>query len=299
MPTLLLRFLSLSLLLCIFASASFAMTDAEWERRNAGLSRLPVRADHYAEDVCRIIAREAHRRNLPADFLARLIWRESLFEPDAVSPKGAQGIAQFMPGTARERGLADPFVPHEALQASAHLLSDLRDRFGNVGLAAAAYNAGPGAVTNWRAGNSELPFETQDYVVFVTGLPAADWEESTADHAIPAIGPAGDFANSCRKLVQRQLNPEPAVARGIWKKWGIVVAGHRSETRALKSFARAQNRFPSMLGGKEPFVVKKRNPAMGRSRIALVMIGADNRADAEKFCVQLRALGGACLVRKN
>ena len=53
-----------------------------------------------------------------------------------------------------------------------------------------------------------------------------------------------------------------------------------------------------MLGGREPFVVKKRN-AMGRSRIALVMIGADNRADAEKFCAQLRALGGACLVRRN
>jgi hypothetical protein len=294
-----LRFSCLSLLLCIFASAGLAMTDADWERRNAGLSRMPVRADHYAEDVCRIIAREAHRRNLPADFLARLIWRESLFEPDAISPKGAQGIAQFMPGTARERGLADPFVPHEALQASAHLLSDLRDRFGNVGLAAAAYNAGPGAVTKWQTGNYELPFETQDYVVFITGRPAGDWEESTADHTIPAIGPAGEFPASCQKLVQRQLNPEPALARGIWKKWGVVVAGHRSETRALKSFARAQNRFPSMLGGKEPFVVKKRNPAMGRSRIALVMIGADNRSDAEKFCAQLRALGGACLVRRN
>ena len=114
-----------------------------------------------------------------------------------------------------------------------------------------------------------------------TGRPAAEWEDSTAAHAIPTIGPAGAFPDSCQKLVQRQLNPEPAVPRGIWKKWGVVVAGHRSETRALKSFARAQNRFPSMLGGKEPFVVKKRNPAMGRSRIALVMIGADNRADAE------------------
>jgi len=275
------------------------MTDADWERRNSGASRHPVRADHYAEDVCRIIAREARRRQLPADFFARLIWRESLFEPDAVSPKGAQGIAQFMPGTARERGLADPFVPHEALPASAHLLSDLRDRFGNIGLAAAAYNAGPGAVTAWRAGNAGLPFETEDYVAFITGRAAIDWQESDAVHPIPPIGPAGEFPASCRKLVQRQLNPEPAVARGIWKKWGVVVAGHRSETRALKSFTRAQNRFPSLLGGKEPFVMKKRNPAMGRARIALVMIGADNRADAEKFCTQLRALGGACLVRRN
>src|SRR5262245_20226999 len=105
-----------------------------------------------------------------------------------------------MPGTARDRGLADPFVPHEALQASAHLLSDLRVRFGNLGLAAAAYNAGPNAVASWLAGNRELPFETQDYVVFITGRPAADWEDNKVDHPIPAIGPAGEFPASCRKL---------------------------------------------------------------------------------------------------
>ena len=154
------------------------MPDWQWERRNSGSSRLPVRADHYAEDVCRIIAREARRRVLPPDFLARLIWRESLFDPNAISPKGAQGIAQFMPGTARERGLADPFVPHEALQASAYLLADLRDRFGNLGLAAAAYNAGPNAVAKWRAGTNILPVETQDYVMFITGRAVDDWSRA-------------------------------------------------------------------------------------------------------------------------
>jgi Transglycosylase SLT domain len=283
---------------CLTGSG-WGMTDDEWERRNAGSSRLPVRADHYAEDICRIIAREARRRLLPPDFFARLIWRESLFGRAAVSPKGAQGIAQFMPGTARERGLADPFLPHEALQASAHLLSDLRDRLGNLGLAAAAYNAGLGAVAAWLAGSAKLPFETEEYVAFVTGRPAADWKVSTADYPIPAIGADGEFSSSCRRLASRKLNPEPAVTRGTWKPWGIVVAGNRSETIALRSFNEVQSQFPTLLAHQNPFVIKKLNPAMGRLRIAYVMIGADNRADAEKFCAKLRALGGACVVERN
>ena len=68
----------------------------------------------------------------------RLIWRESRFNPSAVSPKGAQGIAQFMPGTAGERGLLDPLNPVQALPKSAEFLAELRSQFGNLGLAAAA-----------------------------------------------------------------------------------------------------------------------------------------------------------------
>ena len=89
---------------------------------------------------------------LPAEFLTRLIWRESSFRAGAVSPAGARGIAQFMPGTAQERGLADPFDPEQAIPKAAHLLADLRRRFGNLGIAAAAYNAGPARVGDWLRG---------------------------------------------------------------------------------------------------------------------------------------------------
>jgi hypothetical protein len=293
------RFFSILVMLAFGAGTAFAMTDADWERRNAGSSRLPVRADHYADDVCRIIAREARRRVLPADFFARLIWKESLFSSGAVSPKGARGIAQFMPGTARDRGLADPFIPHEALQASAHLLSDLRDRFGNLGLAAAAYNAGPGAVAAWLAGTSGLPYETQDYVIYITGRPASEWQDRTANHPIPALAPNTSFRSACLRLAKRQLNPPSNLVQGVVKPWGVVVAGNRSETQAMRSYAEVKKQFPALLGGKEPFVMKKRNPSMGRARIAYVMIGADNRSDAEKLCARLRSAGGACLVEKN
>ena len=70
---------------------------------------------------------------------------ESNFNPFAVSPAGAQGIAQFMPATAAAYGLDDPFDAEAAIDAQAHLMSDLLGQFGSVALALAAYNAGPGA----------------------------------------------------------------------------------------------------------------------------------------------------------
>jgi Transglycosylase SLT domain len=112
-------------------------------------ARPPVEKPSVAEMLCSIVLTEARKQGLPESFFTRLIWRESLFDPKAVSPKGAQGIAQFMPGTARDRGLADPFLAGQALAASAHLLSDLRATFGNLGLAAAAYNAGADRVRNY------------------------------------------------------------------------------------------------------------------------------------------------------
>ena len=96
----------------------------------------------YVADVCSTIERAAGENRLDPNFLARLLWKESLFEPEAVSPAGALGIAQFMPDTARLRKLDDPFNPAKAIHASADYLRYLIDGFGNMGLAAVAYNGG-------------------------------------------------------------------------------------------------------------------------------------------------------------
>src|SRR5262245_61035532 len=121
------------------------------------------------------LAEAAASQDLPADFFARLIWQESRFKADAVSPAGAQGIAQFMPATARLRQLEDPFNPLEAIAKSALLLRDLRREFGNLGLAAAAYNAGSGRVRDWLVGRRPLPSETRAYVRLVTGRSVEEW----------------------------------------------------------------------------------------------------------------------------
>ena len=88
-----------------------------------------------ANTVCRALVQAATDNELPIEFFTRLIWQESRFNPGAVSPKGAAGIAQFMPRTAAERGLADPFEPLQALRESASYLRELRTTFrGNLGL---------------------------------------------------------------------------------------------------------------------------------------------------------------------
>lgn len=120
--------------------------------------------------ISALITQAAMNTGVPADFLLRLLKRESNLNPTAVSPKGALGIAQFMPATAAERGLADPFDPVQAIPKAAELLRDLRQRYGSWALAAAAYNAGPGRVDAWLLGRLELPKETVDYVVNITGV---------------------------------------------------------------------------------------------------------------------------------
>ena len=114
---------------------------------------------------------------LPVEFLLRLLRQESGLNYQAVSRAGAQGIAQFMPGTAGERGLADPFNPYEAIPKSAELLREYRTQFDSLGLAAAAYNAGPQRVRLWLSGRSALPKETRDYVARITGRSAEEWRQ--------------------------------------------------------------------------------------------------------------------------
>jgi len=125
--------------------------------------------------VCHIVESAAAASKLPVGFLTRVLWVESRFHTMALSPKGAEGMAQFMPQTAAERGLADPFDPAQAIAQAARLLAELQTRFGNLGLAAAAYNAGPARVEKWLHTQATLPAETRTYVTAVTGQPAEIW----------------------------------------------------------------------------------------------------------------------------
>lgn len=114
------------------------------------------------------ITSAAQRWGVSAQLLAAQLYAESNFNPFAVSPAGARGIAQFMPGTAAAYGLGNAFDPAASIDAQAHLMHDLLVRFASVPLALAAYNAGPGAVA--ACGCVPPIAETQAYVARILGL---------------------------------------------------------------------------------------------------------------------------------
>ena len=136
------------------------------------------------DGLCNAVLASAQENDLPIPFFANLLWQESRLRNDAVSPKGAQGIAQFMPTTAAETGLDNPFDPLQAIPASARLLNELRLQFGNLGFVAAAYNAGAHRVAEWLEHRRDLPRETRNYVVRVTGLSAEAWRKIPVDDAV-------------------------------------------------------------------------------------------------------------------
>jgi hypothetical protein len=114
------------------------------------------------------ILRSAARWGVPPALMAGQLMAESGFDPNAGSPAGAQGIAQFMPSTAAAYGLTDPYDPVAAIEAQAHLMSDLLRQFGSPELALAAYNAGPAPVEACRC---IPPYpETQAYVTRILAL---------------------------------------------------------------------------------------------------------------------------------
>ena len=286
---------------------------------DAGLSALcseegpsPDKAVLKPDVLCPELEAQANARALPADFFVRLIWKESRFNPQALSPKGAQGIAQFMPSTAGERGLADPFDPMTAIAESAAYLADLAAEFGNVGLAAAAYNAGPERVRNWLSGlSTSLPWETVDYVQFITGRPVEDWK--SIDTVLPKLlEDDQSLQDWCRALPMQKriyqptyLPPQQRAARPQQqaaarpRPWGVQLAADFSADAALAIFTRLKKQYASVLAEQEPMVIRHRNPGFGRKPRYAVRVGFENLSEAQQLCDRLRARGGACGVTKN
>jgi hypothetical protein len=173
-------------------------------------------------EICDTLITSAQSNELPIPFFIRLLFQESGFKPDIVSHAGAQGIAQFMPETASKVGLENPFDPMQAIAASARLLRDLVKQFGNLGLAAAAYNAGPRRIQDWLARKGKLPEETKHYVKTITGWPAENWTaagEVTPLQNVPRQAPcqeaAGVVAANEPQIDHVAMRVRTALARAV------------------------------------------------------------------------------------
>lgn len=257
----------------------------------------PARAEESVlASVCRLIETAARAEKLPTDYLTKLIWQESRFNANAVSPKGAQGMAQFMPGTAAERGLADPFDPEQAIPKAANLLAELRARFGNLGLAAAAYNAGPQRVADWLAGKGGMPAETRSYVLIVTGADVEDWRPGS-DASAYVSSP-----ENCEKItVALKSRGRGTLIEAIapTAPWGVQLAGNFSKALALSAFSRTKTRLASVLDGVQPMVIGSRLRSRGTRAFYRVRAPAQSRGEAQTLCDRIHKAGGACVVLKS
>jgi hypothetical protein len=219
--------------------------------------------------VCQTIEEEATTSRLPAVFLARLLWTESGFSSSATSPTGAAGVAQFMPQTAAERGLVDPRDPLESIHHAARLLVELDRHFGNLGLAAAAYNAGAARVERWLQGLSRLPMETELYVLAITGRRIEDWAAirgsppvDTVSYPLPGL--------DCLNVSAGQVTRHSALP----------------EARLDSRVGAPTNRFAVLLhSGNLPEPAPRFRPPQPGMSLA-----------AELLCAAIRARGGACRV---
>lgn len=281
-----------------------ASKSSEAEPRSARLVSM--------QDICAALETAATAYELPVPFLARLIWQESRFRPDAVSPAGARGIAQFMPDTAEWRGLPDPHDPILSLHASADYLRDLRRQFGNLGLAAAAYNGGSGRVQAWLNGRGGLPTETRQYVRIVTGVPADQWrgkDSASAEQTrrIPAQVPcpalvamaAAEDTVPVREPAREAAAVVQRAAESGRAGWAVQLAGSFSGSKAKAQSDMLRRKFRSVLNGREPTIVKKRVAGRGKAPMSQVQIAEADRASAERLCAQLRAGGANCVVMRS
>jgi soluble lytic murein transglycosylase-like protein len=260
------------------------------------------------EAMCLMIESAASANGLPLEFFARVIWQESRFQPDAVGPmtrngQRAQGVAQFMPGTASERSLLDPFDPVQALPKSAEFLAELKQQFGNLGLAAAAYNAGPRRVQEWIAGTGYMPSETRNYVYAITGSTVDEWNAAGRN----GIGKERKPPQGCRELMAMlKTAPNPFVAElehrvvlGAAMPWGVQLAAGFSRDNALAMYARSMKHLSSIIGDRDPSLISSIFRSRGTRPFYQVRIGADTRSAANDLCSQIRKAGQACIVLKN
>jgi hypothetical protein len=172
------------------------------------------------------------------------------------------------------------------------------DRFGNLGLAAAAYNAGPQRVQDWLAARGGLPKETRRYVEIVTGHSAEEWSGGTAQVNLALLEPVPcqDVARSTKSpavhkpdIYAEETQPKPG--------WGVQLVGSPSQASALTSFQQLQRAYKRFLEARQPLVIQSRVGTSGfwyRVRVA-----TETRTEAENLCSGLRAAGASCLVQRN
>ena len=260
-----------------------------------------IRTEHFVHDTCNAIEVFSKRHGLDTGFFARLIWQESRFDPNALSHANARGIAQFIPSTARLRGLKDPYNPADALEHSAQYLAEMSKKYGNEGMAAIGYNGGERRAEGFLEGKG-LASETVNYVPIITGLTAEQWRDAPPTNHDFSLAPDKNFQQACTEMarkrrltpMKRAKPPPPAV-----KPWGVQLGFGTSKKSAL---AKVRNQTRSCSGevGREKIdLIYVKNRVSGKKGYFFARIGRNNRQTAQTLCSSLKRQRCACLVVQN
>ncbi len=258
-----------------------------------------IRPAHFVFDTCQALEIFATDNSLDPGFFARLIWQESRFDPHALSPARARGIAQFIDSTAALRGLSDSYNPALALEHSAHYLGEMTRRYGNQGLAAVGYNGGERRAEGLIAGTGGLARETIDYVRIITGLTAETWRDAPPRAHDFRLQKELPFRQACHDLARNRRLTDFPQPEPVLKPWGVQIAFGISQTAARNKISALGPSCQIAIKDETVDYVYEKSRASPKGGYYMARIGRDAQKAAWQYCSSLKARGCICAVYRN
>ncbi len=248
--------------------------------------------------VCETLERQAQTHGLDPHGFARLIWQESRFNPNALSPANAMGIAQFIASTARARGLKDPYDPALALEHSAQYLGEMTRHYVGFGLAAAAYNAGEGRVDDFLYRARRLPGETRHYVRIISGVSGDDWKADPGLKRDYRLNGDMPFQDACLRMARDRVytklfRPVPV------PRWGVQMAYGTTRGKAKAAFKRRTAQCRGTVSGAHVHYLKVKSRVSGPRGFYVARLGAGSKQKADALCRKVARAGCTCRVYRN
>ncbi|MCX7564915.1 lytic transglycosylase domain-containing protein [Sulfitobacter sp. F26169L] len=260
-----------------------------------------IRPAHFVYDTCNAIEIFSKRHGLDTGFFARLIWQESRFDPNALSHANARGIAQFIPSTARLRGLKNPYNPADALEHSAQYLAEMVRRYGNEGMAAIGYNGGERRAEGFLEGKG-LAQETVNYVPIITGLNAEQWRDTPPKDHDFRLDKNNSFYAACSEMARkRKLTPMKRVKPPPppIKPWGVQLGFGTSKKSATAKVRSLTARCQGQVAREKLDLIFVKNRVSRKKGYYFARIGRNSRQEAQKLCDSLKRQRCSCLTVQN
>ncbi|WP_353296640.1 lytic transglycosylase domain-containing protein [Sulfitobacter pacificus] len=260
-----------------------------------------IRPQHFVYDTCNAIQIFAQRHRLDSGFFARLIWQESRFDPNALSHADARGIAQFIPSTAKRRGLKDPYNPADALEHSAQYLAEMLKKYGNEGMAAIGYNGGERRAEGFLLGKGLAP-ETVNYVPIITGLNAEDWRDGKPKVQDMRLSKTENFLPACYAMAQnRRITPlaKPKPPAPKVKPWGVQVGFAQSKKGAQAAARSKTAACRGMLGREKAQLIYEPHRVDRKKGYYFARFGRNSKDAARQLCAAMRRQRCSCRVVEN